>query len=252
MAFRRDAFQPGWYREPQRAPRTAAPTQVFEGAPDVSTDARPRYVIRSAGVVAPRTLVSAPQLPRAADFRSATFGRAYWLARAPERTGPGSLFVASGARVLSDLRGELGITTGDPVWSEGILRRLGQLVTAAGARAPTTLPTRGTLPADWLRAALWYTYIRDGYPRQVESVRLPVATELPTLGAPLGTDTAQVAVVDNFDPSTLAVDPFSVFEADEIVIGGPPRDSSSEGSSSGGGLFLAMLAAAALALAGEK
>lgn len=165
---------------------------------------------RSAGVVAPRHLPRAPTLPGESRFDSSTHGAAYWLVRT-DLNGPGELFISSGVRVLRDLRAELGITSGDLVWSEGILSRLSDRARALGARPTGPQPVGEQLVSqDWLALALWVTYSADQFPSLPGVVDLPSNVVLPRLGAtytgPGDTPTEAAADVD---PSLWRVNPWS-------------------------------------------
>lgn len=160
-------------------------------------------------MVAPRELGAAPTFPAVASFATAVYGEAFWLVRARD-TGPGELFVSSGAQVLRDLRGELGITTGDAsTWTAGVLNTLGDRLEAA--RVSVTLPRvepGGEITAEWLRPALWFTYSREqGAAMRVE---LPRAVELPRLGQVLGASSELTHARNAFDPALLARNPWAI------------------------------------------
>ncbi len=252
--FRPDAFRPGWWRDPREARRSRGVEQAPlafvspEGAPTVAR-------ARSAGIVAVSEIATMPALPAQADFATDTWGNAFWFVRAPDvPDGAGTMYFSAGSRILRDLRGELNITTGDAVWSEGVLRRLGALASSLGVTPPSELPTSGALPSAWLRLALWFTYERDSFPRQVEAVRLPTLRTLPMLGASLGVGSQPTRAVNNLDPATLAVNPFGPVQAPVIDVEGDPgttTTTTTRESSSGGGWLLA-LGALALMLGGGK
>lgn len=165
---------------------------------------------RSSGVVAPRHLTRVPTLPAQSRFDGSTPGEAYWLVRS-DLNGPGELFVSSGIRVLRDLRAELGITSGDLVWSEGVLSRLSDRARALGARPTGVMPTgEQQVPIDWLALALWVTYSADAYPSLPGVVDLPSQVVLPRLGATFsGTGDVPTEAAADVDPSLWRVNPWA-------------------------------------------
>jgi hypothetical protein len=202
---------------------------------------------RGAGVVAPAAMESFPTLPESADFTTTAAGDAFWMV-GREATPTAELFVSSGARVLADLRAELGITTGDVAWTAGLLEALGDRAEATG-RVRATLPAvREVVPADWLRLALWITYSAAegsaGYP----DVKLPSLVVLPAMGRVLVGATAPTRARLGFNPALLARDPFHTTPVGFDVTGHPGPRRRAVRAKGGGAAWL--LAVGALAVAG--
>lgn len=206
---------------------------------------------RTAGVVAPVATSTAPALPRQASFATSTWGDAFWFARDPAATsGPGTLYVSSGARVLRDLRGELGLSPTPAVWTPQVLETLrDRIVAMGGPSGPWPIPAAGAVIGRvWMMWALWYTYERESSPRNSGSVRLPVLLTVPLMGAAFdsGLGGQATGAVGAFDPDELSINPFRA-QGPEIDVTGNAGNSSSAG---GGGVLAALLLAMAV-LAGD-
>lgn len=200
---------------------------------------------RASGVVAPRAIPRAPVLPAVSRFDAGAVAGAFWLVRAADR-GTGELFVSSGARVLRDLRAELGVTTGDLAWTVGLLERLRDRARALGLNLE---PLVGALPAagaevtgDWLALALWTVYSAEAWPRMPGVVALPERVTLPRVGRVLEGGDQPTEAATGFDPALLTSDPWAA-----IAVTGAPRRRKKRG----GGAALAMLALAAVTIGGR-
>lgn len=201
---------------------------------------------RTAGVVAPVASVTVPALPRQSSFASSTWGDAFWLVRPPtsRAQGPGTLYVSSGARVLRDLRGELGLATDPNSWTPEVFSTLRERLAALGVPASflgRTAPARGqVVQHGWIEWALWFTYERETWPRDSGVVLLPHLIIRPIAEAvyPIGSTGQRTAAVSTFDPAELSIDPWAVEELN--VNGTVEQDGASDGWLAGA-LFLALL-----------
>ena len=205
---------------------------------------------RTAGVVAPAAVSTTPALPRQASFATSTWGDAFWFARDPSvSSGPGTLYVSSGARVLRDLRGEVGLSPTPPVWTPDVLERLrDRIVALGGPSGRWPIPAAGAvITRGWLAWALWFTYERQASPRDSGAVHLPVLLTLPVMGAAFdaGLGGQATGAVGAFDPDELTINPFHA-QGPQIDVTGNANGA----TSSGGGGFIAALVMALLALAG--
>lgn len=206
---------------------------------------------RTAGVVAPAAVSTTPALPRQASFATSTWGDAFWFARDPSySSGPGTLYVSSGARVLRDLRGEVGLSPTPAVWTPDVLERLrDRIVALGGPSGPWPIPAAGAvITRGWLAWALWFTYEREASPRNSGAVHLPILLTLPVMGAAFdaGLGGQATGAVGAFDPDELAINPFRA-QGPQIDVTGNANGATSSGA---GGGFIAALVMALLALAG--
>lgn len=210
---------------------------------------------RTAGIVAPTALSQAPALPPTADYASSRWGDAYWLAREDD-AGPGTLYVSSGARLIVDLRGELGMSPLPAVWTTEVFTRLRERAIAA---SPLISPSGWVMPQpgaqvtpDWLMIALWYTYER-GVGLNPRVIVLPTWRTMPRAGADLGAPGQRTGAADAFDPEELGTrNPFGTGAPNPArppAPETPPPATQPASSDDGGGLgWLLALGAAAAAL----
>lgn len=169
---------------------------------------------RAAGDVAPRNLSPVPALAETSVFTTDHYGDAFWLVRrravsSARPTLAGELFVSSGAAIVREARGELGITGGDVGWTEGLFNAARERVIATLGSSPAlpAVEAGGVVPVEWLWLLLWVTYARS---RGVEyEVVTPLLVELPRLGDVVGTPNEATHAALNFDASQLRRNPFT-------------------------------------------
>lgn len=218
-----------WTRAGMRAPET------------------PEAPERAAGIVAPRALSERPTLPRQADFAGSRWGDAFWAFGDPASPIL-QLYVSSGARLVADLRQELGLAPSPAMWTPAVLEAL---KSRAGLGDSWRVPSTGdVLRRDWLAVGIWWAYGRDAWPRNLDWIRFPGLAIFPRVGQDLGTSAGgATSVFANLDPAELTLNPFGPIQGPEIdVTGTPPAPTASSPSSGMGGLGLALLALAAVTL----
>lgn len=199
-----------------------------------------RIGLRAAGDVAPRALSPVPALAETGVFTTDHYGDAYWLVRrratgATRPTLAGELFVSSGAAVVREARAELGITTGDVGWTEGLFNAARERVIATLGASPTlpAVEVGAVVPVEWLWLLLWVTYSRS---RGADfEVVTPLQVELPRLGDVVGTPNEPTHAALNFDASQLRRNPFT--GAGWNVVGASPTRAPAKSSN---GLLVAL------------
>lgn len=176
---------------------------------------------RSAGVISPPSDTSVAQLPATADFSQNVAGdtrSAYWMAGS-------DLFRSTGPQVLSDVRSDLGVTTGDMAWTPGLLEIVGQRARGRGAGPPAIPQTGAQLSREWLRLALWVVY-QGGAVQPLSQVRMPALLRLPNIGQVMThLDQLGTVVTPGFNPALLASNPFEVRGSGFGVSGTPMSES---------------------------
>lgn len=206
---------------------------------------------RVAGVVAPRS-VRLPAgerlvLPSTrSDFTTAATGSAFWWVSA-EPNGLGGLWRSSGARVVADLRGELGLAPRPAMWTPAVVSTLRDRLAATGSDMTRwAVPASGdALHPSWLRAALWFTYHREEFGAGPGVVELPPSFALPRVGADLGGPGEATTVTDGLQRDELSPDPWRV-SGPEITVGGgggTPATTPTTSDGGGSGWLLALAAA---------
>ncbi len=184
-----------------------------------------RLGLRAAGDVAPRNLSPVPVLAETAVFTTDHYGDAFWLVRrratgAMRPTLAGELFVSSGAAIVREARAELGITTGDVGWTEGLFDAARERVIATLGASPAlpAVDPGAVVPVEWLWLLLWVTYSRSrGADYEVVT---PLQVELPRLGDAVGTPNEPTHAALNFDAAQLRRNPFT--GAGFSVVGATP------------------------------
>lgn len=208
---------------------------------------------RSAGVVGPELVDAAAGVrirvrPRA-SFATSEPMAAFWLVR-EGGTGPGTFWFTNGARVVADVRGELGMNPRPLMWTSELFTRLRAAVESRGGSFNRAgVPLEGeTVTDDWLRLAIWWAYERESFPTNPLAVDLPPASGLPRVGAELGLEPGRTPqVVNNIEPAQLDPNPWLVQGPNTDVVGNAGGGS----TSSGGSGWLLLLAAAAAALTND-
>lgn len=219
-------------------------------------EAAPRVVpARSAGVVAPELVPEAAAgvrirvRPRASFATSEPYS-AYWLVR-EGGTGPGTFWFTNGARVVADVRGELGMSPRPLMWTSELFQRLRSAVEARGGTFNRAgVPLEGeAVTDDWIRLAIWWAYEREIFPTNPLAVDLPPASGLPRVGVELGLEPGRSPqVANNIEPAQLDPNPWLVQGPNTDVVGNAGGGSTSSGGGSG---WLLLLAAAAAALTND-
>lgn len=191
---------------------------------------------RSAGVFVPPESPGPSSLPASADFADSEARTAFWMIGS-------SLFRSSGARVLRDARTDLGVTTGDQAWTEGLLSIIRERASTRGVQAPAVPSSGAQLSREWLQLVLWVVYSDGSQP--LSAVRLPATLRVPNVNQVIaGSEGLGTVVTSGFNPALLAQNPFVSRVAGFDVTGNPPPRSSSRSDSAmmvGGGLLLLLL-----------
>lgn len=172
------------------------------------------------------------------------------------------LVLSSGARVLRDLQEELHTDYPQQFWSVALLNALGAAMRpelASGSSTPATPQTSDTVVSrEWLRAAIWYSYHRDGFPGDWHAITLPITSmELPRLGGdypiPGYSGATETRIVSGFTGELpLRMPETNVTGEGEGMPVKVPRNVGGRSSKSGSGVVIGLFLALAAALASGR